>query len=101
MEPARTEFERGIMSILRGVLLEVRLLCRQGYAAQAGSLADAAHNIPVKVVEGTLDLPRLLAGFEEYEAAYRGKPSGDPSGRPPLRNYPEDLRAIIKNLGDD
>lgn len=84
-----------ILQILHDAFLEIRYLARHGYAAQAGDLADAMHNVPSGLAAGTLDLGRLLASLDAYERKYCGAQAGDPTGRPPVYDYPAQVRGAM------
>jgi hypothetical protein len=84
-----------ILQMLRDALVEIRYLIRQGYAAQAGDLADAVHNVPAGLAAGTLDLERLLGSVDAYEQKYRGMPDSSPLGRAPVYDYPTQVRVAM------
>ncbi len=65
--------------ILKAALLDIRLLARRGEAAQVEALADAVHNVPMRLLAGDLEYERFLSDLKRYQLKY---------GEASSRNYP-------------
>jgi hypothetical protein len=78
-DPLPTPKQRELLcDMISAAFVEIRLLCWDGQAEQAGDLADAFHNIPKEMYGwGSFRWKAFRGGLARYQRNWRSEPPMD------------------------